>query len=147
MTPLRRQFIGALRIKGFSERTIENKEGCLTVQRESDQLIVLGERESRSHAFAEPRLCRHGEGAEATRILLRTSRKKVRRLILDLKQWIKDHMSKRLKWIMGMVKTKLRGPYNYFKIIGNSGKFEGDIYSLLSDVVPVAQSSIPTKKL
>jgi RNA-directed DNA polymerase len=53
-------------------------------------------------------------------IRLRTSRKKVRRLILDLKQWCKEYRSKRLKWIMGMVKAKLRGLYNYFGVIGNS---------------------------
>jgi RNA-directed DNA polymerase len=62
-------------------------------------------------------------------IRLRTCRKKVRRLILDLKQWIKDHMSKRLKWIMGMVKTKLRGLYNYFGVIGNSASLR-EIYIL-----------------
>jgi group II intron reverse transcriptase/maturase len=53
-------------------------------------------------------------------IRLRTARKKLRRMILDFKQWCKEHRSKRTKWIMGMVKAKLRGLYNYFGVIGNS---------------------------
>lgn len=53
-------------------------------------------------------------------IHLRTSRKKLRRIILELKQWLKKHQSKRLKWVMGMVKAKLRGLYTYFGVKGNS---------------------------
>jgi len=53
-------------------------------------------------------------------ILLRTSEKKLRSIIQDLTLWLKKHQSKRLKWVLGMVKTKLRGLYNYFGVIGNS---------------------------
>jgi RNA-directed DNA polymerase len=53
-------------------------------------------------------------------ILLRTAKKKLRQIILDLKQWCRKHSSKRLKWTMGMVKAKLRGLYNYFGVIGNT---------------------------
>jgi hypothetical protein len=42
-------------------------------------------------------------------IHLRTSRKKLRRTILELRLWFRKYNSKRLKWIMGMVKAKLRG--------------------------------------
>lgn len=64
-------------------------------------------------------------------ICLRTSRKKTRRIILEFKLWLKDHLSKRLKWIMGMVKAKLRGLYNYFGVIGNSASLR-EIYKLYS---------------
>jgi group II intron reverse transcriptase/maturase len=53
-------------------------------------------------------------------IRLQTSRKRLRRIILEFKLWLKKNSSKRLRWIMGMVKTKLRGLYNYFSVIGNS---------------------------
>jgi RNA-directed DNA polymerase len=62
-------------------------------------------------------------------IRLRTSRKRLRRIILDLKRWLIKHSSKRLRWIMGMVKTKLRGLYNYFGVIGNSASLN-EIYNL-----------------
>jgi group II intron reverse transcriptase/maturase len=62
-------------------------------------------------------------------ILLRTSEKKLRQIIRDLKQWLLKHSSKRLKWIMGMVKAKLRGLYTYFGVIGNSASLR-EIYIL-----------------
>ncbi len=62
-------------------------------------------------------------------IHLRTSSKKLRRIILELRTWLKEHSSKRLKWIMGMVKAKLRGFYNYFGVSGNSASFK-EIYYL-----------------
>ena len=55
-------------------------------------------------------------------IRLRTAPGKLRKIILDLKEWLKKNQSKRLWWIMGMVKAKLRGLYNYFGVIGNSSK-------------------------
>jgi hypothetical protein len=62
-------------------------------------------------------------------IHLRTSSKKLRSIILELRVWLKKHSSKRLRWIMGMVKTKLRGLYNYFGISGNSASLK-EIYYL-----------------
>jgi group II intron reverse transcriptase/maturase len=62
-------------------------------------------------------------------IHLRTSRKKLRRIILELREWIKKHSSKRLKWVMGMVKAKLRGLYEYFGVPGNSTSLK-EIYYL-----------------
>ncbi len=62
-------------------------------------------------------------------IHLRTSGKKLRRIILELRIWLKKHSSKRLKWIMGMVKAKLRGLYNYFGVSGNSASLK-EIYFL-----------------
>jgi hypothetical protein len=53
-------------------------------------------------------------------ILLRTSGKKLRSIVQDLVQWLEKHKNKRLNWVLGMVKTKLRGLYNYFGVIGNS---------------------------
>lgn len=62
-------------------------------------------------------------------IHLRTSSNKLRRIILELRIWLKKHSSKRLKWIMGMVKAKLRGLYNYFGVAGNSASLK-EIYYL-----------------
>ena len=50
---------GALHTEGMVEHA-NNKEGCLTVRRESDQLIVLGGRESRLHVPVV--ITGHGEG-------------------------------------------------------------------------------------
>jgi group II intron reverse transcriptase/maturase len=55
-------------------------------------------------------------------IRLRTSSKKFRKIITDLKVWIKKHQNKRLWWVLGMIKAKLRGLYNYFGVIGNSSR-------------------------
>ena len=55
-------------------------------------------------------------------IRLRTAPRKQRKIILDLKEWLKKNQNKRLWWILGMVKAKLRGLYNYFGVIGNSSK-------------------------
>jgi len=57
-------------------------------------------------------------------IRLRTSPKKQRKIIQDLKEWFKKYRNKRLWWIMGKVKAKLRGLYNYFGVIGNSLKLK-----------------------
>lgn len=62
-------------------------------------------------------------------IHVRTSRKKLRKIIQELKQWVLKHSSKRLKWIMGMIKAKLRGLYTYFGVIGNSASLK-EIYNL-----------------
>lgn len=55
-------------------------------------------------------------------IRLRTSPKRQRRIIQDLTTWFKKNQNKRLWWVLGMVKAKLRGLYNYFGVIGNSSK-------------------------
>jgi RNA-directed DNA polymerase len=55
-------------------------------------------------------------------ISLRTSGKKLRNAVQDLTQWLQKHQNKRLKWVLGMVKAKLRGLYNYFGVIGNSAR-------------------------
>ena len=67
-------------------------------------------------------------------IRLRTSSKKQRRIIQDLKVWIKKHQNKRLWWILGMVKAKLRGLYNYFGVTGNSSKLN-EMYILYRETL------------
>lgn len=62
-------------------------------------------------------------------IRLRTARKKLRRVALEFKLWLREHRSKRLRWIMGMIKAKLRGLYQYFGVIGNSASLR-EIYEL-----------------
>ncbi len=67
-------------------------------------------------------------------IRLRTSPRKQRKIIQDLKTWIKKHQNKRLWWILGMVKAKLRGLYNYFGVIGNSSKLQ-EMYILYKETL------------
>ena len=67
-------------------------------------------------------------------IRLRTSPKKQRRIIQDLKAWFDKNQNKRLWWILGMVKAKLRGLYNYFDVIGNSSKVQ-EMYILYKETL------------
>jgi hypothetical protein len=53
-------------------------------------------------------------------VRLRTDPKRMRRIVREFKVWCKSHRHKRIAWIMGMVKTKLRGLRNYFGVPGNS---------------------------
>jgi RNA-directed DNA polymerase len=53
-------------------------------------------------------------------IRMRTSRKTLRRIALKFKLWCKSIRNKRIQWIMGMVKTKIRGHIEYFGVKGNS---------------------------
>ena len=47
------------------------------------------------------------------------SRKKLHRTANEFSVWCRDHREKRIAWIMGMVKAKLRGVNNYFSLPGN----------------------------
>lgn len=67
-------------------------------------------------------------------IRLRTAPKKQRRIIQDLTAWIKKNQNKRLWWILGMVKAKLRGLYNYFGVIGNAGRLN-EMYILYKNTL------------
>ena len=53
-------------------------------------------------------------------IRLRTTRKKLRKIAMEFKQWCKEERNKRIAWILNQVKAKLRGLRNYFGVIGNS---------------------------
>jgi group II intron reverse transcriptase/maturase len=53
-------------------------------------------------------------------VCIRTDSKRCRRIVREFKEWCKSHRHKRIAWIMGMVKAKLRGLRNYFGVIGNS---------------------------
>jgi len=53
-------------------------------------------------------------------VKLRTDSKRMRRIVREFKEWCRKHRQKRIAWIMGMVKTKLRGIRNYFGVVGNS---------------------------
>lgn len=61
-------------------------------------------------------------------IRLRTSRKKLRKIVSEFKQWCIEYRNKRLKWIMAHVKSKLRGLKNYFGVIGNSASLREILY-------------------
>ena len=67
-------------------------------------------------------------------IRLRTAPGKQRKIILEFKNWLKKNQNKRLWWILGMVKAKLRGLYNYFGIVGNSSKLY-EMYILYTRVL------------
>jgi group II intron reverse transcriptase/maturase len=51
---------------------------------------------------------------------VRTDSKRMRRIVREFKEWSKAHRHKRIAWIMGMVKAKLRGVRSYFGVQGNS---------------------------
>jgi RNA-directed DNA polymerase len=53
-------------------------------------------------------------------VKLRTDSKRMRRIVREFKVWCRSHRHKRIAWIMGMVKTKLRGLRNYYGVVGNS---------------------------
>jgi hypothetical protein len=53
-------------------------------------------------------------------VCLRTDSNRLRRIVREFKEWCKCHRHKRIAWIMGMVKAKLRGLRNYFGVTGNS---------------------------
>ena len=53
-------------------------------------------------------------------VKLRTDSKRRRRIVREFKEWCRTHRRKRIAWIMGMVKTKLRGIRNYYGVVGNS---------------------------
>jgi group II intron reverse transcriptase/maturase len=53
-------------------------------------------------------------------VSVKMSRKKLCRIVNDFSQWCKEHRDKRIAWIMGMVKAKVRGIGNYFSLPGNS---------------------------
>jgi hypothetical protein len=45
-------------------------------------------------------------------VRLRTDSGRMRRIVREFKEWCRTHRHKRIAWIMGMVKTKLRGLRN-----------------------------------
>jgi len=53
-------------------------------------------------------------------IVRRTSRSKLRKSIKAFTEWCKVNRNNRLKKIVGMLKGKLRGYFNYYGVIGNS---------------------------
>ena len=53
------------------------------------------------------------------RLERRTSRKKLRKSVAAFTEWIRKHRSLRLREIMRLVNSKLRGYYNYYGIRGN----------------------------
>ena len=54
------------------------------------------------------------------RVTRRTSRKRLRRSLARLKEWIKEQRSTPLRIVMKTLKCKLRGYYNYYGVKGNS---------------------------
>ena len=64
----------------------------------------------------------------------RTSRKKLRKSIAAFTEWIRERRSLKLREIMGLVNSKLRGYYNYYGLEGNVkslGVFFWSIQTLL----------------
>jgi RNA-directed DNA polymerase len=59
----------------------------------------------------------------------RTSRKKLRQSISNMKDWCKSNRSKRLISIIKEINSKLTGYYNYYGIIGNSKSLK-DFYRI-----------------
>lgn len=108
-----------------------NRFGLILAQEKTRKLMFNRFRKEDSSTFVflgfEYRWISSRKGKDIIR--LRTSRKKMRRIIMDLKEWLEKHSGKRLNWIMGMIKAKLSGLYNYFGVIGNSASLR-EIYIL-----------------
>jgi len=49
-----------------------------------------------------------------------TDAKRLQKIAENFREWCRSHCNKRIAWIMGMVKAKLRGLKNYFGVVGNS---------------------------
>ncbi len=49
----------------------------------------------------------------------RTSRGKLRKALVNFKEWIKEKRNKKLNWIFETLNSKLRGYFNYYGVIGN----------------------------
>ena len=53
------------------------------------------------------------------RVKRRTATKKHLAALQRLKDWIKQHRSEKLGWLMKTLSSKLRGTWNYYGLIGN----------------------------
>jgi hypothetical protein len=53
-------------------------------------------------------------------IARRTSRNKLRKSIKAFTEWCRENRNNRIKKIVDMLNTKLRGYFNYYGVIGNS---------------------------
>jgi RNA-directed DNA polymerase len=54
-----------------------------------------------------------------TIIKRRTARKRLRKSLLNFKEWCKENRNKRLRRLFPVLSSKLRGYYNYYGLIGN----------------------------
>lgn len=54
----------------------------------------------------------------------KTSKKRFKTSVQNIKQWIKENRNKRMRKLISMLNDKLRGYYNYYGIIGNSYMLE-----------------------
>lgn len=54
------------------------------------------------------------------RVTRRTSRKRLRRSLARVKEWIRSRRSEPVRYLMRILKRKLRGCYNYYGVRGNS---------------------------
>lgn len=54
------------------------------------------------------------------RVMRRTSRKRLRKSLAGLKEWIKGQRSEPIRDVMRRLRAKLRGYYNYYGVVGNS---------------------------
>lgn len=49
----------------------------------------------------------------------RTSRKRLRRAVNEMSEWVKENRSRKLRELIGDLNAKLRGHYEYYGVIGN----------------------------
>ncbi|AFV01916.1 Retron-type RNA-directed DNA polymerase [Dehalobacter sp. UNSWDHB] len=57
-----------------------------------------------------------------TIITRRTARKRLRKSLANFKEWCRENRNKRLRRLFPELNSKLRGYYNYYGLIGNSGR-------------------------
>jgi group II intron reverse transcriptase/maturase len=58
----------------------------------------------------------------------KTDKKKFRNKVQDFKKWCKENRHRRTRWIMEMVKSKMRGFRNYYGVSGNGGSINALIW-------------------
>jgi hypothetical protein len=121
-------FVAAFRLhaeaKQFYTMLIERlKKFSLEVSKEKTHIILFNrfkKEQSKTFVFLgyEFRwiVTRRGHDSVSTKM----SRKKLSRIANEFSDWCKKNRNRRIAWIMGIVKAKLRGIKNYFNIPGNS---------------------------
>jgi len=110
-----KHFYSALtpRLKKFGLETAEDKTRILRFNRfdkeRSETFVFLGYEFRQTTSLG-------GNDIVAAKM----SRKRMCRTVNDFSQWCRSIRDRRIAWIMGMVKAKLRGIGNYFSLPGNA---------------------------
>jgi group II intron reverse transcriptase/maturase len=104
------------RLEKFGLQCAEEKTRILRFNRfdkkRSETFVFLG------YEFRQTKSILKGNDIVAARMC----RRKLRRTVKTFSGWCRTIRNKRIAWIMGMVKAKLRGICNYFNLPGNTSR-------------------------